>query len=54
MADFIELVKAYYRKEKELQALEAARAITIQNEGQKIAAKQAEVSVAKKAMFDAL
>ena len=54
MPEFVELVKAYYKKKKELRVLEQARAIAVQEHGQKIAVKQGEVTTAEQAIFDAL
>jgi len=49
MADFLTEIKKQYKPEKELGDLEAARAAAYSSAGQAIAAKQAEVTTAKRA-----
>jgi len=52
MADLIELLKAFYRKKKELAALEKARSDSYSAAGQAIAAKQAELTLAEQALME--
>lgn len=48
MADFIDELKKQKKLEKELDDLEASRALAYSNAGQAIASKQAEVTKSKK------
>lgn len=52
MADFITELKKLYKLEKQLSALESERNLAASVAGQNIAAKQAELTTAKKALFD--
>lgn len=52
MADFITELKKVYNLEKQIAELEASRNLATSVAGQKIAAKQGELTTAKQALLD--